>query len=111
MEMREMKTVVYEKDGPVAWITLDYQEKANIQSSDLVFDVDTCLDDADRDYDIKVVVLKANGPGFSAGHVVAGSPGTEMREINESTERLAAPGRASGTSTAPRCSSSGTSRR
>ncbi|MGO8870293.1 MAG: enoyl-CoA hydratase-related protein [Acidimicrobiales bacterium] len=91
METRQLGTVVYEKDGPVAWITLDFEEKANIQSSDLVFDVDTCLDDADRDYDIRVVVLKANGPGFSAGHVVAGTPGTEMREINESTARLGSP--------------------
>jgi enoyl-CoA hydratase len=91
MEIRHLSTVVYEKDGPVAWITLDYAEKANIQSSDLVFDVDTCLDDADRDYDIKVVVLKANGPGFSAGHVVVGTPGTEMREIDESTARLGSP--------------------
>jgi len=91
MERRHLQTVVYEKDGPVAWITLDYPEKANIQSSDLVFDVDTCLDDADRDYDIKVVVVKANGPGFSAGHVVVGTPGTEMREIDESTARLGSP--------------------
>ncbi len=91
METRKLDTVVYVKDGPVAWITLDYQEKANIQTSDLVFDVDTCLDDADRDYGIKVVVLKANGPGFSAGHVVAGTPGTEMREIDESTARLGSP--------------------
>ncbi len=91
METRNLDTVVYAKDGPVAWITLDYQEKANIQTSDLVFDVDTCLDDADRDYSIKVVVLKANGPGFSAGHVVAGTPGTEMREIDESTARLGSP--------------------
>ncbi len=91
METRELDTVVYEKDGPVAWITLDFQEKANVQSSGLVFDVDTCLDDADRDYEIKVVVLKANGPGFSAGHVVQGSPGTEMREIDESTAKLGSP--------------------
>ena len=61
METRTLDTVIYEKDGPVAWIILNYPEKANIQSSSLVFDVDTCLDDADRDYDIKVVVLKANG--------------------------------------------------
>ena len=88
METRNLDTVIYEKDGPVAWITLDYAEKANIQSSDLVFDVDTCLDDADRDFDIKVVVLKANGPGFSAGHVVTGTPGTEMREIDASTAAL-----------------------
>ena len=91
METRTLDTVIYEKDGPVAWITLDYEEKANIQSSGLVFDVDDCLDDADRDYDIKVVVLKANGPGFSAGHVVAGSAGTEMREIDESTAKLGSP--------------------
>jgi enoyl-CoA hydratase len=91
METRTLDTVIYEKDGPVAWITFDYAEKANVQSSGLVFDVDTCLDDADRDYDIKVVVLKANGPGFSAGHVVTGSPGTEMREIDESTAKLGSP--------------------
>jgi enoyl-CoA hydratase len=91
MEKRELGTVVYEKDGPVAWITLDFADKANVQSSDLVFDVDTCLDDADRDYDIKVVVVKANGPGFSAGHAVLGAPGTEMREIQESTRRLGSP--------------------
>jgi enoyl-CoA hydratase len=91
METRTLDTVIYEKDGPVAWITLDYAEKANIQSSGLVFDVDDCLDDADRDYDIKVVVLKANGPGFSGGHVVTGTPGTEMREIDESTAKLGSP--------------------
>lgn len=91
METRQLDSVIYMKDGPVAWIVLDYQEKANIQSSTLVFDVDECLDDADHDYAIKVVVLKANGPGFSAGHVVAGSPGTEMREIDESTAQLGSP--------------------
>jgi enoyl-CoA hydratase len=91
METRKLETAIYEKDGPVAWITLDYQEKANIQSSRLVFDVDICLDDADKDYDIKVVVIKANGPGFSGGHVVTGTPGTEMREIDESTAKLGSP--------------------
>jgi enoyl-CoA hydratase len=91
METRTLDTVIYEKDGPVAWITFDYAEKANVQSSGLVFDVDECLNDADKDYDIKVVVLKANGPGFSAGHVVQGSPGTEMREIDESTAKLGSP--------------------
>jgi enoyl-CoA hydratase len=91
METRKLDTVIYEKDGPVAWVTLDYQEKANVQSSRLVFDVDECLNDANGDYDVKVLVIKANGPGFSAGHVVRGAPGTEMREIDESTERLGSP--------------------
>jgi len=91
METKQLETVLYQKDGPVAWVTLDYAEKANIQTSDLVFDVDECLDDAERDYAIKVLVIKANGPGFSAGHVVAGTPGTEMREIDRSTAELGSP--------------------
>ena len=91
METKQLKTVLYQKDGPVAWVTLDYAEKANIQTSDLVFDVDECLDDAEHDYAIKVLVLKANGPGFSAGHVGAGTPGTEMREIDRSTAELGSP--------------------
>jgi len=91
METKQLKTVLYQKDGPVAWVTLDYAEKANIQTSDLVFDVDECLDDAEHDYTVKVLVLKANGPGFSAGHVVAGTPGTEMREIDRSTAELGSP--------------------
>ena len=104
METRTLDTVIYEKDGPVAWITLDYAEKANVQSSGLVFDVDQCLDDADRDYDIKVVVLKANGPGFSAGHVVTGQPrDRDARDRREHGQARAAPGRASGTSTGRRC--------
>jgi len=91
METKQLKTVLYQKDGPVAWVTLDYAEKANIQTSDLVFDVDECLDDAEHDYAVKVLVIKANGPGFSAGHVVAGTPGTEMREIDRSTAELGSP--------------------
>ena len=91
METRQLKTVVYQKDGPVARATLDYAQKANIQTSDLVFDLDECLDDAEQDYAVKVLVIDANGPGFSAGHVVAGSPGTEMREIDRSTAELGSP--------------------
>ena len=48
METRKLDTAIYEKDGPVAWITLNYPEKANIQSSGLVFDVDECLDDLEK---------------------------------------------------------------
>ena len=75
MERQERETVVYEKDGAVARIILDHAEKANSQSSEMVWDVEHCLDDAEHDYDIKVVLLKANGRGFSAGHAMAGPGG------------------------------------
>ncbi len=86
-ESRTLETVIYEKKGGVAKITLNYPEKANAQSSRMVWDVEDCLIDADRDYDIKVVVLKANGNGFSSGHVIGGDPNA-YPEFNESQERL-----------------------
>src|SRR5215471_1165588 len=72
MDRRELDTIIYEKDGPVARIILNRPEKANTQNSAMVWDLEHCLNDAEQDYDIKVVILKANGRGFSAGHAVGG---------------------------------------
>jgi enoyl-CoA hydratase len=71
MERSELATVVYEKDGPVARIILNRPDKANAQNSALVWDVENCLRDAEADYAIKVVLMKANGRGFCAGHDVS----------------------------------------
>lgn len=71
MERRELETVIYEKDGPVARIILNRPAKANAQNSAMVWDVENSLKDAEADYAIKVVVMKANGPGFCSGHDVA----------------------------------------
>jgi enoyl-CoA hydratase len=65
--------VIYEKDGPVARIILNRPEKANAQNSAMVWDVENCLKDAEADYAIKVVILRAIGPGFCSGHDVEGA--------------------------------------
>jgi len=75
MDRQEFETVIYEKEPPVARIILNRPEKANAQNSAMVWDVERCLDDAERDYDIKVVIMKARGRGFCSGHDV-GSPGS-----------------------------------
>lgn len=74
MERQELETVVYEKDGAVASIILNRPDKANAQNSQLVWDFDECLDDAQGDYDVKVVVIRANGKGFCSGHAVMDGP-------------------------------------
>jgi enoyl-CoA hydratase len=75
MERQELETVIYEKDGPIARIILNRPEKANAQSSAMVWDVENCLKDAEADYGIKVAIFKANGRGFCAGHDMgAGGP-------------------------------------
>ena len=71
MDMNETRErIIYQKDGPIAKITLNWPEKANAQDQKLAEEVDAALLDADRDYDIKVLVLKANGKGFCSGHAI-----------------------------------------
>jgi enoyl-CoA hydratase/carnithine racemase len=72
-ETRDHGVVLYERAPPVARIILNWPERANAQSSAMVHQVDACLEEARLDYDVKVVVLKANGKGFCAGHDL--SPG------------------------------------
>jgi enoyl-CoA hydratase len=69
---QDLGVVLYEVDGAVARIILNWPEKANSQSSELVWQVDAALDLAEHDMDVKVVVIKANGKGFCAGHDMSG---------------------------------------
>src|SRR5579872_1009697 len=70
MERKTLDTIIYEKDGPVARIVLNTPEKANVQTAQQVWDFDDALRWADRDEDVKVLVIKANGKGFCAGHAI-----------------------------------------
>lgn len=86
MERHELETVIYEKDGPIARIILNRPEKANAQNSPMVWDVDNSLKDAEADYAIKVVILRANGRGFCSGHDVGGGGGPAFPEFIEAME-------------------------
>ncbi len=70
METTDLETITYEKDGPIARIVLNTPEKANIQTAQQVWDFEDALKWADRDEEVKVLVLKANGKGFCAGHAI-----------------------------------------
>jgi enoyl-CoA hydratase/carnithine racemase len=71
-DSRDLGKVLYETDGAIARIVLNWPEKANAQSSEMVAQVDQALSLAEHDYDIKVVIFKANGKGFCAGHSMTG---------------------------------------
>ena len=70
MERVEFETIVYEKDGAVARIVLNTPDKANIQTAQQVWDFEDALTWANRDEEIKVLIIKANGKGFCAGHAI-----------------------------------------
>ena len=62
------ETIIYEKCGPVAYVTLNRPDKLNALSDDLQFEVRHALEDAGwEDEEIRVIVLKAAGRAFSAG--------------------------------------------
>jgi enoyl-CoA hydratase len=64
-------TVLYEVRGPSAWITLNRPDKLNAISHELREALSASLHRAEADDDVRVVVLGANGRGFSAGYDLA----------------------------------------
>ncbi|PPJ33753.1 enoyl-CoA hydratase [Nocardia nova] len=58
----------YRTDGPVAVITLNRPEAANAQSFEFLDELDAAWTTAERDPDVRVILLNANGKHFSAGH-------------------------------------------
>jgi enoyl-CoA hydratase/carnithine racemase len=68
---KDLGVVRYERDGAIARIVLNWPERANAQSSEMVRQVDSCLDQARQDYGVKVVIVKGEGKGFCAGHVMS----------------------------------------
>ncbi|MFZ3576364.1 enoyl-CoA hydratase [Virgibacillus sp. DJP39] len=61
-----MGTIAYEKDKHVAILTIQ-KPPANALSSQLIKDIDSKLDEIEKDTDIKAIVLKGEGKFFSAG--------------------------------------------
>ncbi len=86
-ETTELEAVIYEREGHIARIILNQPEKANAQSSAMVRDVEACLNDAEKDYGVRVVILKANGNGFCSGHLI-GRQGTAYEEFKEAQEKV-----------------------
>src|SRR5664280_2378185 len=56
--------VLYETRGHVATITMNRPEVANAQDTALIDGIDACLDRADADDEVRVVVLAGNGSIF-----------------------------------------------
>ena len=63
-----MGYIQYETQDRVAIITLDRPERRNAQNAALLKELDETFDRAVDDDEVRVIVLKANGKHFSAGH-------------------------------------------
>ena len=72
IDLENLETVSYrvEDSGAngIAVITLDRADKRNAQNNLMTYELNACYDDAARRADVKVIVLRAEGPHFSSGH-------------------------------------------
>lgn len=69
----ELETVLYEAKDGVARITMNRPEKRNALNHQLLDDIDAAFTEAERDDNVRVVVLAAKGQSFSAGYDLKGS--------------------------------------
>ncbi len=63
-----MSSVLLERDGPLGWLTLNRPETRNALSLEMILAIREALDKAAEDPGMAVLVIRANGPVFSAGH-------------------------------------------
>jgi enoyl-CoA hydratase/carnithine racemase len=63
-----MESILFEKKGPVGWLTLNRPEQRNALSLELMDEMQKQLNLVAKDRDIHVVVIRGNGPAFCAGH-------------------------------------------
>ncbi|HEX5587424.1 MAG TPA: enoyl-CoA hydratase, partial [Acidimicrobiia bacterium] len=68
--MADYKYVSYEtiEDGTIARIMLDRVESRNAQNRGLLVDLDNAFREAEKDDQVRVVILGGAGPLFSSGH-------------------------------------------
>ncbi len=73
-----MDAVLLKKEGPIGLLTLNRPEKRNALSLDVLSEMLVRLDEVAQDPEIRIVVLRGEGPVFSAGHDIR-----ELRSHNE----------------------------
>ncbi len=76
----KFETIIYEKEGPIAWITLNRPEKLNAINKPMVKELLLATDKAQEDDDVRVIILTGEGRAFSAGFDLEFDPPTDRTE-------------------------------
>jgi enoyl-CoA hydratase len=79
----QLDHVDYAVEDQVGVITLNRPEAANAQSLKVLEELDWAWQEADRDGDVKVIVLKSNGKHFSAGHDMSSTSSGDLSDVTQ----------------------------
>jgi len=77
-----MSLIEYEQRDAVAILTLNRPDRANAQNPALLAELDSAFDRATDEESVRVIVLRANGRHFSAGHDL-GAAGDTSRDATQ----------------------------
>ena len=85
------ETIIYETEGPLAWITLNRPDKLNAINSTMVSELKQAMDRAQLNEEVRDILLKGKGRAFSAGfdlEVETGSDLTPEQQLAALKEEL-----------------------
>ena len=83
--------IEYERTGSTAWVTLNRPERRNALSLAMLEELTRCFRDLGADAEVRVAILRAKGPAFSAGHDIGemvGCSGAFHRRLFEACTEL-----------------------
>src|SRR5438093_1555904 len=86
-----LKDILFERDGSTAVVTLNRPERRNALSLRMLEELTRCFREIGEDQQLRVAILRANGPAFSAGHDLSemvGRDGGFYRELFEACTTL-----------------------
>ena len=72
------KTVVLEKEGRIARLTLNRPEKLNAINDVMMAEIEAALKEVEYDLDVWVLIIKGNGSCFSVGQDISGTGTSEV---------------------------------
>jgi enoyl-CoA hydratase len=76
--MSDQPTIAYAADGPIARITLDRPARGNGLTLQLIGELVACVERADADPTVRVLLLSGNGKGFCGGYDLVDSAETTL---------------------------------
>src|SRR5688572_32792013 len=87
--MSALTTMTYDVTGRVARITLNRPERGNGITLEMPRELAACVERANLDPGVHVIVLSGNGKGFCSGYDLLASAEAGMRNAASSTENPA----------------------
>ena len=81
--MSEFETILFRKEGPIAYITINRPNAMNALNMQVIYELKCALQDVEDDRSIRVIIITGEGRAFVAGADIAQMAGFTQEESRE----------------------------